>query len=42
MRFERLVYRALAEQMISVTRAAELLGKPLDEVEAGLRGPQVQ
>lgn len=42
MRFERLVYRALAEKMISVIRAAELLGKPLAEVEAGLRGPQAQ
>lgn len=42
MRFERLVYRALAEKMISVVRAAELLGKPLGEDEAGLRGPQAQ
>jgi Zn-dependent peptidase ImmA (M78 family)/DNA-binding XRE family transcriptional regulator len=38
-RFERLVYRALAEQMISTVRAAELLGKRLTEIEAGLRGP---
>lgn len=42
MRFEGLVYRALAERMISAIRAAELLGRPLAEVEAGLRGPQVQ
>lgn len=41
-RFERLVYRALAEKMISPIRAAELLERPLTEVEAGLRGPQVQ
>jgi hypothetical protein len=41
-RFERLVFRALAEQMISVVRAAELLGKPLAEIEAGLKGPQAQ
>lgn len=41
-RFERLVYRALAEQMISVVRAAELLGKSLAEIESGLKGPQAQ
>lgn len=42
MRFERLVFRALGEQMISVIRAAELLRKPLAEIETGLRGPQAQ
>ncbi|WP_026868041.1 helix-turn-helix domain-containing protein [Hyphomicrobium zavarzinii] len=39
-RFERLVYRALAEKLISPIRAAELISKPLSEVEIGLRGPQ--
>lgn len=38
-RFERLVYRALAEQMISPVRAAELMQKPLAEIELGLKGP---
>jgi hypothetical protein len=39
-RFERLCYRALAEGMISLNKAAELLRLPLPEVEAGLKGPQ--
>lgn len=39
-RFERLCYRALAEGLISLTKAAELLRLPLSEVEAGLKGPQ--
>lgn len=39
-RFERLCYRALAEGLISITKAAELLRSPVDEVEKGLRGPQ--
>lgn len=39
-KFERLVYRALAEQLIAPVRAAELLSKPLADVEIGLRGPQ--
>jgi len=38
-RFERLCYRALAEGLISLTKAAELLRSPLEEVEAGLKGP---
>lgn len=38
-RFERLCYRALAEGMISLNTAAELLRLPAGEVEAGLRGP---
>ncbi len=39
-RFERLCYRALAEGLISLSKAAELLRQPVPEVEAGLRGPQ--
>lgn len=38
-RFERLCYRALAEGMISLSKAADLLRLPLDRVEAGLKGP---
>lgn len=38
-RFERLCYRALAEGFISLSKAAELLRKPIDEVERGLKGP---
>ena len=40
LRFERLCYRALAEGLISLTKAAELLQLPLYEVEAGLKGPR--
>ena len=40
MRFERLCYRALAEGLISLTKAAELLRCPASEVEAELKGPQ--
>lgn len=39
-RFERLCYRALAEESISLTKAAELLRLPISDVEAGLKGPQ--
>ena len=39
-RFDRLCYRTLAEGMISVDKAAELLRLPLPEVELGLKGPQ--
>ncbi len=39
-RFERLCYRALAEGLISLTKAAELLRLPLPEVELGLKGPR--
>ena len=39
-RFERLCYRALAEELISLTKAADLLRLPLSEVEAGLKGPR--
>jgi len=40
LRFERLCYRALAEGLISLTKAAELLRLPASEVEGGLKGPQ--
>jgi Zn-dependent peptidase ImmA (M78 family)/DNA-binding XRE family transcriptional regulator len=40
-RFERLSYRALAEGLISLGKAAELLRLPVAEVEAGLKGPQI-
>lgn len=40
LRFERLCYRALAEGLISLTKASELLRLPIPEVEAGLKGPQ--
>ena len=39
-RFERLVYRALAEDLISLVKAAELLRQSFDDVERGLRGPR--
>lgn len=39
-RFERLCYRALAEQLISLTKAAELLRLPASEVQTGLKGPR--
>ena len=41
-RFEKLVYRALAEELISPVRAAELLGQSVADVERGLRGPQAE
>src|SRR5262249_20253922 len=37
--FEQLVYRALAEQMVSLPRAAELLHCSIQDVEAQVRGP---
>jgi Zn-dependent peptidase ImmA (M78 family) len=40
LRFERLTYRALAEGMISLSKAAELLQLSVPEVETGLKGPQ--
>jgi Zn-dependent peptidase ImmA (M78 family)/transcriptional regulator with XRE-family HTH domain len=40
LRFERLCYRALAEGMISLSKAAELLQLSVPEVETGLKGPQ--
>lgn len=39
-RFERLTYRALAEGLISLTKAAELLRLSVAKVEEGLKGPQ--
>ena len=38
-RFERLCYRALAEEYISPRKAGELLKVPVDEVMSGIRGP---
>lgn len=38
-RFERLCYRALAEDLISLSKGAELLRLPITDVEAGLKGP---
>lgn len=38
-RFERLCYRALAEQLVAPGKAAELLQQPLAEIEKGLKGP---
>lgn len=37
-RFERLCYRALAEQLIAPSKAAELLRQPLAAIEEGLKG----
>jgi Zn-dependent peptidase ImmA (M78 family)/DNA-binding XRE family transcriptional regulator len=39
-RFDRLCYRTLAEGLISVDKAAELLRLPVPDVELGLKGPQ--
>ncbi len=39
-RFERLCYRALAEDLISLSKAAELLRYSIEKVEAGLKGPK--
>src|ERR1035437_593017 len=41
LRFQRLCYRALAEDFVSLSKAAELLRIPLPLVEAGLKGPLV-
>jgi predicted HTH domain antitoxin len=38
-RFERLCYRALAEGLISLAKAAELLQQQITEVERELKGP---
>jgi Zn-dependent peptidase ImmA (M78 family)/DNA-binding XRE family transcriptional regulator len=38
-RFERLVWRALGEQLISPVRAAQMLGMTLRQVESEIRGP---
>jgi hypothetical protein len=42
LRFERLVYRALAEDMISPVRAAQFLNAPLTKIEEEMRGPRDQ
>jgi len=41
MRFERLVWRALGEGLISPVRGAQLLKRPLSYVEEQIRGPRV-
>ncbi len=41
-RFERLVWRALGEEMISPVRAAQMLALPLSIVERDMRGPRDQ
>ncbi len=38
-RFERLCYRALAEGLISLGKATELLQQPVPIIEEGLKGP---
>jgi Zn-dependent peptidase ImmA (M78 family) len=40
LRFERLVWRALAEELISPVRAAQMLKLPLNVVEQEIRGPR--
>ena len=39
-RFERLVWRALGEELISPVRAAELLKRSLSDIEREIRGPR--
>lgn len=38
-RFELLCYRALAEKLISPSKACELLQRPLDEIAQAMKGP---
>ena len=40
-RFERSVYWALADRLISLPRAAELLQRPVSQVELEVRGPKL-
>lgn len=40
LRFDRLCYRALAEGLISLSKASEFLQQPIPEIETGLRGPR--
>jgi Zn-dependent peptidase ImmA (M78 family) len=40
LRFSRLCYRALAEGLISLTKASELMQQMIPEIETGLRGPR--
>lgn len=42
LRFERLVWRALGEELISPVRAAQLLKLPLNVIEREIRGPRDQ
>ena len=39
-RFQRLVWRALGEELISPVRAAQMLGMPLNIIEREIRGPR--
>jgi Zn-dependent peptidase ImmA (M78 family) len=39
-RFQRLVWRALGEELISPVRAAQMLGLPLNIIEREIRGPR--
>lgn len=39
-RFERLCYRALAERLISPGKAAELLQRPMTQIERAMKGPR--
>jgi Zn-dependent peptidase ImmA (M78 family)/DNA-binding XRE family transcriptional regulator len=38
-RFERLCYWALAEKLVSPSKASELLGRPLKQIETDMKGP---
>jgi Zn-dependent peptidase ImmA (M78 family)/DNA-binding XRE family transcriptional regulator len=38
-RFERLCYRALAEKLVSLPKAAELLQRPAGDIKSGAKGP---
>ena len=38
-RFQRLCYRALSEELISFSKASELLQLSVDSIEQGLKGP---
>ena len=40
-RFQRLCFRALAEEAISESKATELLGLPVSEIEQIMSGPVV-
>lgn len=42
LRFERLVWRALGDELISPLRGAQLLRRPLRDVEREIRGPRDQ
>ena len=38
-RFERLCYWALAEKLISLSKASELLQRPVTQIETAMKGP---